>query len=173
MFSFFRTVFENDSEIVGCPSVLKTFDLRMTIVLIGISWSFLCLPTSQMVVNILYNYFQFFSSCKDFVYSLTFHLSQLHFASNSFFYFFLASDCRKELKKFVCTNKFSCKWLTIQLVFYLIVYFLKIRYKSSLKKVKSVKAILVSTCHLACGITGLHQFSPGYMFNPDCIIASE
>ena len=87
----------------GCaPPILRTIDLKMTIVLIGISIAFILLtiPHRFLVVNATLNNLRI----EELPVAITRQFCHINFSCNSIFYFFLASECREELRK-TC----SCK----------------------------------------------------------------
>ena len=82
----------------GCaPPILRTIDLKMTIVLIGISIAFILLtiPHRFLVVNATLNNLRI----EELPVAITRQFCHINFSCNSIFYFFLASECREELRK--------------------------------------------------------------------------
>ena len=89
---------DDNEQTIGCTTMLKTHEMKMTMALTGISCSFVCLTTPKMILEIL-EYLEYKNGIiVDFWNAFTFHLCQVHYACNAIFYFFLATDCRKELK---------------------------------------------------------------------------
>ena len=89
-----------EDEQFGCAPML---DLRMTFVLILISCAFVLLTIPRLIIA--YRAYRALPSdptgIDELVNSITYHIFHVNFSCNSIFYFFLASDCRKELKKSV------------------------------------------------------------------------
>ena len=88
---------EADDENLGCAPMLKTIDLKMTLVLIGISLAFVLLTIPHRILEL-------YAATNDVTIgelptAITSQFCHINFSSNSIFYFFLASDCRQELKK--------------------------------------------------------------------------
>ena len=88
---------EANDENLGCAPMLKTIDLKMTLVLIGISLAFVLLTIPHRILEI-------YAAVNDYTIgelatAITSQFCHINFSSNSIFYFFLASDCRQELKK--------------------------------------------------------------------------
>ena len=105
----------------GCmPRVqMPKFDMKMTFVLIGISFAFIVLTIPHRCVNIYYDLLIFANNpfmCRflvvnasirgitisELAVAITNQVCKVNFACNSLFYFFLASECRLELKKTCC-----------------------------------------------------------------------
>ena len=93
-----ETRMDDDTEQVGCTPML---DLRMTFVLILISSAFVLLTIPRTIIA--YRAYRDLptdpTGIDGLVNSITYHIFHVNFSCNSIFYFFLASDCRKELKK--------------------------------------------------------------------------
>ena len=101
----------DEDENPGCAPILRTIDLKMTIVLIGISIPFILL-------TIPHRFLVVYATLKDMrieelPVAITRQFCHINFSCNSIFYFFLASECREELKK---TCPCCLKWFesTIQ-----------------------------------------------------------
>ena len=87
----------DEDENPGCAPILRTIDLKMTIVLIGISIAFILL-------TIPHRFLVVYATLKDMrieelPVAITRQFCHINFSCNSIFYFFLASECREELKK--------------------------------------------------------------------------
>ena len=93
----FQNMANEEDGNLGCACILlQSFDIRMTIALIGISFCYIVLSMPRIWISLTNDNLISQGLLSTFAYH-TFHLN---FACNFIFYFLLASDCRKELKRF-------------------------------------------------------------------------
>ena len=97
----------DDNTETGCmPRILMPkIDIKMTFVLIGISLAFIVLTIPHRILVVYATLKEM--TIAELEVAVTRQFCHINFACNSIFYFFLASECRHELKKTCCCCK---KW---------------------------------------------------------------
>ena len=85
-----------DDDNLGCAPMIWNIDMKMTIILIGISIAFILLtiPHRILVVYSTINNYRI----AELPVAITRQFCHINFSCNSIFYFFLSSECREELK---------------------------------------------------------------------------